>query len=155
MLAKFFSSICRFQARPWKLPGDVDGDGQVTSADAALCRANVGQPVAEGNFRCDVNLDGQITRAEVWVIQAQLGSYEAAAVAAACSSLRRRGSEARLGGASVRFDPGKKRDGRTDHVAVGKLTPNGVGEGEARFFAGEVGAGLPAELIEDAVRGAG
>ena len=55
------------------MPGDVDGDGTVTAADEATCRALLGQTVTPDNFRCDLSLDGQIDSKDVHVIHSFIG----------------------------------------------------------------------------------
>lgn len=57
------------------LPGDVNGDGQVTADDKALVNANVAQVVGYTNFKCDVNANGFLTVADVGITNSRIGTF--------------------------------------------------------------------------------
>jgi len=70
-----------WQRREWVtppdfIPGDVNGDGQVTAADVAMLRAYLaGFPVIICMYAADVNGDGQVTAADVALIRAYLAGF--------------------------------------------------------------------------------
>jgi len=61
---------------PQFVPGDVNGDGVVTSADVALLRAYLaGFPLAINHEAADVNGDGQVTAADLTLLRAYLAGF--------------------------------------------------------------------------------
>ena len=61
---------------PSFIPGDVNGDGQVTAADVAILRAYLaGFPVDICRYAADVNSDGQITAADLALLRAYLAGF--------------------------------------------------------------------------------
>jgi uncharacterized repeat protein (TIGR03803 family) len=57
------------------LLGDVDGDGTVTKADAALVRAHLGQTTDATNFREDVDANGTIGNSDLSTVRRQGGTF--------------------------------------------------------------------------------
>lgn len=57
------------------LPGDVNGDCRVTTADKALVNANVAQFITSTNFRYDVNANGYLTVSDVGITNARIGTF--------------------------------------------------------------------------------
>jgi len=57
------------------LLGDVDGDGTVTKADAALVRADLGQTTDATNFREDVDANGTIGNSDLSTVRRQGGTF--------------------------------------------------------------------------------
>ena len=63
------------------LPGDLDGDGLVGSADLDIVRANWGQTVTAGDLLAgDPSADGQVGSADLDIVRANWGNTAAAAV---------------------------------------------------------------------------
>ena len=56
------------------LAGDVDGDGNVTAADLAALRAQVGQAVTADNAKADLDSSGAITTGDVRAARLYLGT---------------------------------------------------------------------------------
>ena len=57
------------------LPGDVNGDGVVDSADLDIVNSEIGQPTNGENFRSDIINDGTISGADLRVVTQQQGTY--------------------------------------------------------------------------------
>ena len=57
------------------LLGDVDGDGTITKADAALVSADLGQRTDATNFREDVDANGTINSSDVQAVKRQKGTF--------------------------------------------------------------------------------
>lgn len=56
------------------LLGDVNANANVSNADVALVKAQVGAPVTSSNFRNDVNTNGTLSNGDVSVTKAQVGT---------------------------------------------------------------------------------
>jgi hypothetical protein len=56
------------------LAGDVDGSGQVTTADIVAVRAAAGQAVAAETARFDVDCSGAISGGDMLVVRQRLGA---------------------------------------------------------------------------------
>jgi len=56
------------------LAGDVNRNGQITSADISGIQGVMNQPVGVGCFRADVNANGVITSTDVSAVSGQIGA---------------------------------------------------------------------------------
>ncbi len=56
------------------LLGDLDGDGEVGPLDVAEVQSQIGMPIDEANFRCDLNTDGNINMIDRILVQSALGN---------------------------------------------------------------------------------
>ena len=66
---------------PVTVPGDLNGDGTVSSADLDIVRGNWGQSVTPGCLPCgDANGDGVVNSGDLDIVRANWGATAAAAV---------------------------------------------------------------------------
>jgi hypothetical protein len=57
-----------------RLLGDTNGNGAVSSADAAQIKAAIGQALTSSNFRSDLNVNGTINSGDVAIIKSAIGT---------------------------------------------------------------------------------
>ena len=57
-----------------RLLGDTNGNGAVSSADAAQTKARIGQTLTSSNFRSDLNANGTINSGDVAIVKSAIGS---------------------------------------------------------------------------------
>ncbi len=80
-VAYYDSFNCVAGSQPPELPGDLNGDGLVGSADLDIVRGNWGQSVEAGCLSCgDPSGDGLVGSADLDIVRANWGATAAAAV---------------------------------------------------------------------------
>jgi hypothetical protein len=57
------------------LLGDIDATKSVSGSDVNRCKAQVGAPLTQTNFRNDVDLTGSVSGSDVNKVKAQVGSF--------------------------------------------------------------------------------